>query len=387
MVGTRNGAFTILTHIRFCNSFYHILLFKYKFFLTTMDFRFCKSCQVCYYIVSTYFRGLGVVQELIYAKSMQHELLSEYEEQALLYQAQSGDENARDRLIMLNLRLVYSIAQKYANSKLLVSAEDLMGDGVIGLTRAISGFDLSFGTRLSTYATLVIHHAIARSSFLHGTIRLPDHVRDAVRAINRAKATLQKEGQPFSVEAISELSEIEPERVDKLVYLQDDVMYVMSLDEKVSTEEDALSVIDTVADERLEKAYHEVEIDVDLDYFLSKLYAKERFIVERSYGIPIEMNNREIAKAVGMHYNDITGERRRIMGMLKALGRALRGSVSEQKEAIENPQLVMRGCIPLFDPSDMPQHLHTPQQKKNKKSVKRDTSAQLSLFDLGSSEV
>ena len=327
------------------------------------------------------------MQELIYAKSMQHELLSEYEEQTLLYQAQAGDENARDRLIMLNLRLVYSIAQKYANSELLVSAEDLMGDGVIGLTRAISGFDLSFGTRLSTYATLAIHHAIARSSFLHGTIRLPDHVRDAVRAINRAKATLQKEGQPFSVEAISELSGIEPERVDKLVHLQDDVMYVMSLDEKVSTEEDALSVIDTVADERLEKAYHEVEIDVDLDYFLSKLEPRERFIVERSYGIPIEMNNREIAKAVGMHYNDITGERRRIIGMLKALGQALRGSVSEQKEAIENPQLVMRGCIPLFAPSDMPQHLHTPQQKKNKKSVKRDTSAQLSLFDLETSDV
>ena len=321
------------------------------------------------------------MQELIYAKSLQHELLSEYEEQALLYQAQTGDENARDRLIMLNLRLVYSIAQKYANSELLVSADDLMGDGVIGLTRAISGFDLSFGNRLSTYATLAIHHAIARSSFLHGTIRLPDHVRDAVRAINRAKATLQKEGQPFSVEAISELSEIEPERVDKLVHLQDDVMYVMSLDEKVSTEEDALSVIDTVADERLEKVYHEVEIDVDLDYFLSQLEPRERFIVERSYGIPIEMNNREIAKAVGMHYNDITGERRRIMGMLKALGRALRGSVSEQKEAIENPQLVMRGYIPLMNPSDMPQQLHQREQKKNKKSVKRDTSAQLSLFD------
>ena len=222
------------------------------------------------------------MQELIYAKSMQHELLSEYEEQALLYQAQAGDENARDRLIMLNLRLVYSIAQKYANSELLVSADDLMGDGVIGLTRAISGFDLGFGTRLSTYATLAIHHAIARSSFLHGTIRLPDHVRDAVRAINRAKTALQKEGQPFSVEAISELSEIEPERVDKLVHLQDDVMYVMSLDEKVSTEEDALSVIDTVADERLEKAYHEVEIDVDLDYFLSKLYFDERFLIENA---------------------------------------------------------------------------------------------------------
>lgn len=326
-------------------------------------------------------RGVGVVRESVYAKSLDHELLSEREEQTLLSQAQSGDENAREKLILLNLRLVYSIARKYANPKLLVDPDDLIGDGIIGLGRAISSFDFSFGTRLSTYATLAIHHAIARSSFLHGTIRLPDYVRDAVRAINGAKATLQKEGQPYSVEAISELSEIEPEKVDKLMHLQGDVMYVMSLDEQVSDAENALSVIDTVADERLENVYHEVEIEADLEYFLSKLFTEERFIVERSYGIPIELNNREIAKAIGCHYNDITGKRNEIMEMLKRLGKALRGSISEQKTAIENPHVIMRGYNPLFDPMDMPQHLPTPKQKKNKKSVRPDTSAQLSLFE------
>lgn len=320
------------------------------------------------------------MQELIYAKSLQHELLSEYEEQALLYQAQAGDENAREKLIMLNLRLVYSIARQYANPNLLVDPEDLIGDGIIGLCKAISNFDLSFGTRLSTYATLAIHHAIARSNFLHGTIRLPEHVRDAVRAINRAKATLKKEGEPYSVEAISELSEIEPERVDKLVHLEDDVMFVMSLDERVSNEEDALSIIDTVADERLENIYREVEIEVDLDFFLSKLYPDERFIVERSYGIPIELDNREIAKGIGCHYNDITCKRKEIMAMLKRLGKALQGSVAEQKEAIENPQVVMRGYKPLVDPSEMPQHIRTPEQKKNKKSVRHDPSLQIPLF-------
>ena len=321
------------------------------------------------------------MQESLYAKSLDHELLSEREEQSLLSQSQSGDEDAREKLILLNLRLVHSIARKYANPKLLVDPDDLIGDGIIGLGKAISSFDFSFGTRLSTYATLAIHHAIARSSFLHGTIRLPDHVRDAVRAINGAKATLQKEGQPYSVEAISRLSEVEPERVDKLMHLQDDVMYVMSLDEQVSDTENALSVIDTVADERLENLYHEVEIEADLEYFLSKLFTEERFIVERSYGIPIELTNREIAKAIGCHYNDITGKRNEIMEMLKRLGKALRGSISEQKAAIENPQFIMRGYNPLVDPTDMPQHLPTPKQKKNKKSVKRDTSAQLSLFD------
>lgn len=320
------------------------------------------------------------MQESVYAKSLDHELLSQYEEQALLYQAQAGDENARERLILLNLRLVKSVAQQYTKPELLVSAEDLIPDGVFGLMRAIDGFDPTFGTRLSTYATLAIHHSIGRSDFLQGTIRLPEYVRDNVRAINRAKKTLTKEDKPISVEAIAEVSGIEVEQVGKLVHLKDDVMHVMSLDELVSDEKNALTVMDTIADERAEDVYHQVELEADLDFFLSKLYPEERFIVERSYGIPIEMDNREIAKALGCHHNDITSKRREIMAMLQRLGEALRGSVDEQKQAIENPQFVMRGYKPLVNPTDEPQILRTPKQKKNKKSVKRDTSAQLSLF-------
>ena len=75
------------------------------------------------------------MQESIYAKSLQHELLSENEEQALLYQAHSGDDNAREKLILLNIRLVRSIAQQYENLELGVEADDLMADGVFGLCK------------------------------------------------------------------------------------------------------------------------------------------------------------------------------------------------------------------------------------------------------------
>ena len=316
----------------------------------------------------------------VYAKSLQHELLSESEEQTLLYQTQAGDENAREKLILLNLRLVRSIVQQYENAELGISADDLMADGVMGLCKAIAKYDFTFRTRLSTYATLWIHQSVARSSFLHGVVRLPEHVQNEVRTINQSKAALARAGESFSVEAISELSEIAPERVEKLSHLESDVLYVMSLDEQVSDEKNAPSLMDTIADERAEDVYHEVEIEVDLDFFLSKLYPDERFIVERSYGIPIELDNREIAKAIGCHYNDITGKRKEIMAMLKRLGKALRGSVAEQKEAIENPQLVMRGQKPLIDPSEMSQHLRSPEQKKNKKSVRHDPSFQMPLF-------
>ena len=47
----------------------------------------------------------------------------------------------------------------------------------------------------------------------------------------------------------------------------------------------------------------------------------------------------------------------------------------------------MRGRNPLIDPANMSQQLRTPERKKNKKSVKRDTSAQIPLFELETSEI
>jgi len=324
--------------------------------------------------------------EAVYAKELNHEILAEYEEQQLLRETQAGDENAREKLILVNLRLVRSVAQKYENFELGVSADDLMADGIVGLCKAISNFDLNFGTRLSTYATLAIHHAVARSSFLNGTIRLPEHVKAEVHAINNAKAALSREGQPLTVDAIAQVSQVEPEQVERIKHLESDVMYVMSLDEQIGEEKDALTVMDIVADENGGNSYHKVELEVDLDFFLSKLDAHERFVVERSYGIPIDMTNREIGDAIGYHQNDVTGMLKNAMAKLKRLARALRGSVAEQKEAIENPLKVMTGereIIPLLNAAEMPlKKRELKRRKRHRETGQTDNGTkQLSLFE------
>lgn len=84
--------------------------------------------------------------ESVYAKNLDHELLADYEEVMLLSQAQDGDEDAREKLILSNLRFVRSIVQQYANPELMVYADDLMGDGIIGLCKAISGFSFDLET-------------------------------------------------------------------------------------------------------------------------------------------------------------------------------------------------------------------------------------------------
>lgn len=324
--------------------------------------------------------------ESVYSKDLDHELLADYEEEQLLREAQAGDEFAREKLILCNLRLVRSIVQRYAKPEMGITVDDLMADGVVGLCRAISGYDESFGTRLSTYATLWIHQTVARSHFLHNVIRLPEYVCKQMRAINKAKSVLVSEHRPLSVEAISEITEIEPEKVERLKHLESDVMHVMSLDEQIGEEKDAPTGMDTIIDENAQNAYYQVELEADLEFFLSKLDTHERFVVERSYGIPIEMTNREIGESLGYNHNHITGMLAKAMAKLRRLGRALRGSVEEQIEAMENPIKVMTGeqeTIPLFNTADLPmKKRELKRQKRRNKTDEPDKNInQLSLFE------
>lgn len=99
----------------------------------------------------------------------------------------------------------------------------------------------------------------------------------------------------------------------------------------------------------------------------------------------IEMTQKEICEALGYIDCDIRRMLADAMAKLKRLGRALRGSASEQKLALENPQLVMAGeleTIPLFDPGDI--HMKKRELKSWKGQRKTDETdnetEQLSLF-------
>lgn len=79
------------------------------------------------------------------------------EEKQLLIKAQSGDKQARDKLISHNLRLVAHIVKKYSNSG---EAEDLISAGSIGLIKAVNTFSADKQTQLSTYAAKCIENEI-----------------------------------------------------------------------------------------------------------------------------------------------------------------------------------------------------------------------------------
>ncbi len=119
-------------------------------------------------------------------------LLSAASEVRLAELAEQGDRDARNHLIEANLRLVVSIAKKYVGQGL--SLEDLIGEGNIGLIRAVTKFDFRKGFRFSTYATWWNKQAITRA-ILEGTrvVRLPVYVMEEVMRVKRTIRHLYQE--------------------------------------------------------------------------------------------------------------------------------------------------------------------------------------------------
>ena len=103
-------------------------------------------------------RELFMFVGLVAPKSCFPPPLSESEERELVGKLKNGDQDARDRLIEHNLRLVAHIAKKYAQDK--DSLDDLISVGTIGLIKGINTFDAQKTSKLTTYIARCIENAI-----------------------------------------------------------------------------------------------------------------------------------------------------------------------------------------------------------------------------------
>ena len=163
-------------------------------------------------------------------------LLSAKEEQTLARAARAGDADARRRLSEANMRLVVSVAKRYAGRGLPFL--DLIQEGNLGLMKAAEKFEPDRGFKFSTYATWWIRQSITRAIADQGrTIRIPVHL---VEHINRVRKTagelLRKNGREPTAEEIAVRLEMEPDRVRELLQLAQEPV---SLETPVGEEEDA----------------------------------------------------------------------------------------------------------------------------------------------------
>ncbi len=210
-------------------------------------------------------------------------LLTPEEEVVLTRRVQGGDLEARQRMIEANLRLVISIAKRYRCRGL--SFEDLVQEGILGLMAAITRFDPEKGYRFSTYATHWIRQSIGRAIDNHGRlIRLPSHVSDAVRKLERARLLLARRlGRQPTVEELAGEANVSSKKIQALLQ---SIQEPLSLDALLGEEEETPLgdlLLDLQAPDP-EKVTLRARGRETLEKILAVLRPRERRVIETRFG-------------------------------------------------------------------------------------------------------
>ena len=244
--------------------------------------------------IKMYLREIGQIPLLSYEEEI------EYAQRVL-----NGEEEAKQKLIESNLRLVVSIAKKHTNRGLKML--DLIQEGNMGLMKAVEKFEYEKGFKFSTYATWWIRQAITRAIADQGrTIRIPVHMIETINKIKKeSRIILQETGKEPTAEELAEKLELPVEMVKSILEMNQDPI---SLETPVGSEEDS-ELGDFVEDDKFANPYDattRVLLKEQLDEVLKTLNEREEMVLRYRYGL--DDGSQKTLEEVGKIFN-VTRER------------------------------------------------------------------------------
>ena len=233
-----------------------------------------------------------------------YKILDSSEVAILIPKAQSGDIEARNKLITSNLRFVVTIAKHYQNRG--IPLMDLIAAGTEGLIKSVDKYDITKGTVFLTYAGWWIKQCIYNTIYAHGDeIRLPISQRLLViKILDTTNKFLQDNGRVPSSEEISEITGIDISQIDYLAQFSNKIV---SVDDFIGGDEENSQVCDIIPDGEipLEDQINKGFVLNELKSILSKLTIREHDLLCMLYGIGMEpINSKVIADMYG-----VSGER------------------------------------------------------------------------------
>ena len=244
--------------------------------------------------IKMYLREIGQIPLLSYEEEI------DYAQRVL-----NGDEEAKQKLIESNLRLVVSIAKKHTNRGLKML--DLIQEGNMGLMKAVEKFEYEKGFKFSTYATWWIRQAITRAIADQGrTIRIPVHMIETINKIKKeSRIILQETGKEPTADYLAKTVEMPVEKVKNILEMNQDPI---SLETPVGSEDDS-ELGDFVEDDKFLNPYDattRVLLKEQLDEILKTLNEREEMVLRYRYGL--DDGSQKTLEEVGKIFN-VTRER------------------------------------------------------------------------------
>mgnify|MGYP001337963879 FL=1 len=238
-------------------------------------------------------------------KDFQDSYLSDSEIKELIKKSQAGDTSARDIIVQKNMRLVWSVVQRFLNRG--YEPDDLFQIGSIGLLKSVDKFDLSYDVKFSTYAVPMIIGEIQRFIRDDGTVKVSRSLKETGNKIRRARDELSKEkGRTPTVHEIANYLDISPEEV---TLAQEASRSPASIHETVyENDGDPITLLDQIVDNTTDgKWFDKIALREAIDH----LDEREQLIVYLRYYK--DQTQSEVAERLGISQVQVSRLEKKIL--------------------------------------------------------------------------
>lgn len=237
-----------------------------------------------------------------------HRYLDDAEVKRLIALSQAGDSVARDTLVNCNIRLVWSVVQRFMNRG--YDPEDLFQIGCIGLLKSVDKFDLQYEVKFSTYAVPMIIGEIQRFLRDDGSVKVSRSIKELANKVRKVSDDLSK----FlgRLPTISEVAKELGVRPEDIVQAQEAGKQPASIHETVfENDGDPITLMDQIADESEEHWFDKLALNEAIE----SLGERERLIVYLRYFR--DQTQSEVASRLGISQVQVSRLEKKILQTIK----------------------------------------------------------------------
>ncbi|MBT2754847.1 RNA polymerase sporulation sigma factor SigF [Mesobacillus foraminis] len=234
--------------------------------------------------------------------------LKDHEVKELIKRSHEGDQEARDLIVQKNMRLVWSVVQRFLNRG--YEPDDLFQIGSIGLLKSVDKFDLSYDVKFSTYAVPMIIGEIQRFIRDDGTVKVSRSLKEMANKIRKAKDELSKTlGRIPTVNELAESLQLSPEEI---ILAQEASRTPSSIHETVyENDGDPITLLDQIDNGEEGRWFDKIA----LKEAIRELDERERLIVYLRYYK--DQTQSEVAERLGISQVQVSRLEKKILQQMK----------------------------------------------------------------------